>query len=66
LIDNTFHYPNKSIILKAFICKYLTGNIHLVDHDKVEWVDLIELKDFEFAPADVAIVQEVMENGVID
>jgi 8-oxo-dGTP diphosphatase len=66
MIDNTFDYPDKSIILKAFICKYLTGNIHLVDHDKVEWVDRTELENFDFAHADVAIVQELVKNGHID
>lgn len=56
LTDNVFAYPDKTINLKAYICKLLDGEPHLTDHDRIEWILPSSLDDYHFAPADVAVV----------
>jgi 8-oxo-dGTP diphosphatase len=58
-MDSIFHYPEKSVCLLVFKADYLSGKIILTDHDKVEWVVLNELGQYEFAPADKSIVAAI-------
>lgn len=59
LIDNIFIYPGKTINLKAYICKLISGDPHLTDHDHLEWILPAALNEYHFAPADVAVVAEL-------
>lgn len=59
-MENEHHYKEKSILLKAYFCKHLSGEITLNDHDKVEWVEKSELQNFNFAPADVPFVKALI------
>ena len=59
LTDNVFNYPDKTINLKAYICKLISGEPHLTDHDRVEWILPADLDKYLFAPADVALVSEL-------
>jgi 8-oxo-dGTP diphosphatase len=52
LMETVFHYEEVSIVLKAYRCSYLTGEIKLHDHDLTQWVRLDQLLDYQFAPAD--------------
>ncbi|MDC3134271.1 8-oxo-dGTP diphosphatase MutT [Bacteroidota bacterium] len=58
-MDNTHHYPNKSILLKAYFCDLISGSFELTDHDKIEWIERSEFKDFKFAPADIPIINSL-------
>ncbi|WPU91531.1 (deoxy)nucleoside triphosphate pyrophosphohydrolase [Mucilaginibacter sabulilitoris] len=52
LMESIHHYDQISIVLKAYHCSYLNGDIQLHDHDLVEWISLSEFDQFNFAPAD--------------
>lgn len=58
-MENVYQYPNKKILLKAYLCKRLSGSIVLKDHDKIEWVDIIEIDNYKFAPADIAFIDKL-------
>jgi len=56
LIENPYQYEEKQILLKAYLCSYLGGEIQLNDHDQVLWVNKNELKNYKLAPADIAFI----------
>ena len=48
-MENSHQYANKHILLKAFICTLISGDILLRDHDKMAWVTIDKLNDYRFA-----------------
>ena len=48
--------------LKMYVYRALwngQGDIHICDHEAYRWVRLDELKNFNFAPADVPVVEKI-------
>lgn len=56
-MDNTHQYEEKQILLRAYKCVHLSGDIVLHDHDKMTWATKEELINYEFAPADIPFVK---------
>jgi 8-oxo-dGTP diphosphatase len=54
--ESYYNYPSKKINLKAFTCKITSGEIKLIDHDKVEWITIEEINKYKFAPADLPLI----------
>jgi 8-oxo-dGTP diphosphatase len=52
-MENEHNYGEKRILLKAYFCELISGNIILNDHDQIEWVEKSEFHNYDFAPADV-------------
>jgi len=50
---------NFSIELFPFRCNLLTQEIHLAEHKQIKWLSLEELKDLDWAEADVPIVNYI-------
>ena len=59
LSEKTFNYPEKDINLIALECKRINGEIRLLEHEDYRWVAKNELDNFEFAPADIFIVEKL-------
>lgn len=59
LSEKVFNYPEKDINLIALECKKIKGNIKLLEHEDYKWVNNSELENFEFAPADIFIVNKL-------
>ena len=59
LSEKVFNYPEKDINLIALECKKVNGEIKLLEHEDYRWIDNSELGDFEFAPADMFIVEKL-------
>ncbi|TRX32751.1 8-oxo-dGTP diphosphatase MutT [Flavobacterium sp. ZT3R18] len=55
-MENEHQYDQKMIYLKAFECEYVSGEIVLKDHDQIEWVEVSEFVNFEFAAADIPFI----------
>jgi mutator protein MutT len=55
-MDSIHKYAEKTILLKSYNCKIVSGDITLNDHDEIEWVTTSDIKNFRFAPADIPIV----------
>ena len=64
LSEKMFNYPEKDINLIALECKKINGNIKLLEHEDYRWVANSELKKFEFAPADIFIVEKLKSNDM--
>jgi 8-oxo-dGTP diphosphatase len=54
--ESVYEYPNKKIILKAFTCSIISGEIQLTDHDKIDWITIDEIKHYKIAPADIPLI----------
>lgn len=59
---NDHWYGDVHIRLIAWKARYQSGNIVLVDHDEYRWVSTEELKEYEFAEADVGFVGRLMKD----
>lgn len=60
ITSNVHDYGNFAIELIAYHCLYVFSNGHMKDHDEIAWVKKGELKGYEFAPADVPIVEKLL------
>lgn len=61
LSENVFKYPENDINLIALECKMINGNIKLLEHEDYKWVNNSELENFEFAPADIFIIEKLRD-----
>lgn len=59
--ENIHRYENLSIRLIAYTGRILGGELHLKDHDEIAWVGAKNLQNFEFAPADIPLVEKLMK-----
>ena len=62
LAEKVFNYPDKDVNLIAMNCRILNGEIKLLEHEDAKWVSEDELGQFEFAPADMFIVEKLIKN----
>lgn len=53
-------YDDRQIVLIAYACRYLSGNVQRLDVHDVRWVMPSELRAFDWAPADVPIVDKLL------
>lgn len=58
LPSNTHHYPDITVSLYPFICRIESGDIILSEHSEVSWVDPGKLHCFDWAEADLPIVND--------
>lgn len=52
-------YPEKSVHLKFFICKLLSGEPQPLDCAAVKWIEKTELAEHEFPAADAQLLEKL-------
>ncbi|MEJ2050424.1 MAG: (deoxy)nucleoside triphosphate pyrophosphohydrolase [Calditrichota bacterium] len=57
-----YSYPEQNIILLAYFAELVAGSFSLTDHKEVRWVPLNKLLNYDLSPADIPIVQRLIEN----
>ena len=62
ITNNICEYPSKTIDLRLYECKYLSGDFKLHDHFEFEWVDIDKILDYDLAKADIPLAKYLMEN----
>lgn len=65
-IDSVYDYPNKRIRLISYWARWQSGRVILRAHDEIKWVLLSELGKYEFAPADIPIVDKIRGDIVFE
>lgn len=60
--NNICEYPNKTVNLKLYECKYLSGEFHLHDHSEYKWVLKEDLLNYDLAQADIPLAQYLIKN----
>ena len=61
LTEVTHSYPNMTIILVPFICRFDAGEIILKEHANYVWAKPIELIHLDWADADIPIMTEYLQ-----
>jgi len=57
LPETTHHYPDFSVTLHPFICRIVSGQITLHEHNAYVWLPMEELHTLDWAEADWPIIQ---------
>jgi 8-oxo-dGTP diphosphatase len=55
--ENDHWYGETHIRLIAYLARFVSGDIKLMDHDEYYWIEHEQLKDYIFAPADIKFVE---------
>lgn len=59
--ESIYEYSNKTIRLLAFRTEAISDEFDLIDHDKIVWVSLNEIKNYQIAPADLPLIEQYAE-----
>ncbi len=59
--ESIFHYSGKSIRLLGYLATHTDGDFSLTDHDEIRWLPPEELHSLHWAPADIPLVNELIE-----
>ena len=57
--DSIYAYHSGTIKLIAFWCKWISGDFTLKVHSQIAWVNHDELDLYDFAPADIPLVEKL-------
>lgn len=57
--SSIFEYPHMKIQLLAYDVVFLSGQFYLHDHQEIRWITPEELGLYDFAEADIPIVQQL-------
>ena len=61
LNDNTYNYKDYTITLIPFIANFKSGDILLNEHKDFKWLEREELLPLDWAPADIAVVENFLK-----
>lgn len=50
-------YSERHIIMHCYYCKVVSGELTLLEHESSRWLYASELRDVEWLPADIAVVE---------
>ncbi len=57
--DSIYTYQSGTIKLMAFWCKWISGEFNLNVHSQIAWINRDELDLYNFAPADLPLVDKL-------
>lgn len=63
--ESIYIYQSGAIKLMAFLCKWISGDFTLIVHSRIAWVNHHELDLFDFAPADIPLVEKLKAAFII-
>ncbi len=61
LKNNVCEYPSKTIDLRLYECKHLSGVFHLHDHSEYKFVNKKDIINYDLCPADIPLAKYVSE-----
>ena len=59
LTNNVCEYPSKTIDLRLYECKHISGEFHLHDHSEYKFVKKKDIIKYELCPADIPLAEYV-------
>ncbi len=60
LVDTIeYDYPTFHLSMDCFWCEILSGNLVLKEHEDARWLSKTQLKDVEWLPADVTLIEGI-------
>lgn len=61
--ESRFEYPSGSIVLMAYQADWISGKLTLSVHDAYAWVTEQQLCLYNYPPADLPIIQALIDGG---
>ena len=61
ICQNSHDYDDFSIDLHLYEVKSFKGEILNIEHDEVKWISKEKFDDFDFAPADIPLINKIRE-----
>lgn len=59
-------YKDFKIIMSAYLCSILNGNLLLKEHIDSKWLTRDNIKNVDWAPADIPIVDELLKQMILN
>ena len=56
--ESVYDYGQKVVRLMAYEVEHISGDFELIDHDELRWLEIDQLRDVRWAPADVPLVDQ--------
>lgn len=56
-------YPDRKILLLAYLCQFASGEFKLSDHRDIHWVAINEILDWELSEADIPIAEKLVQGN---
>ena len=57
--NNMYSYEERTVDLRLYECKYISGEFHLHDHSEYRYVDKKDLLSYTLCPADIPLAEFV-------
>jgi len=58
--ESCFQYGGRSFRLLGYKTKYISGEFILNAHDEIKWINLNEFSKFDFAEADLPLIDKII------
>jgi 8-oxo-dGTP diphosphatase len=63
--ESIYHYDHGSIKLLAYRTTWVTGEFTIKEHRAAKWININEISEFDFAPADKTFVERLVSGEII-
>ncbi len=60
-----YDYPEFHLHMQCFLCRVISGDIELKEHEAARWLSESELWLVEWLPADVEVVKVIVNRGLV-
>ena len=65
LIDTSeYDYPKFLLSMDCFFCKIIKGDLVLKEHEAARWLTKDELREVDWLPADITIIDEIEQEMI--
>lgn len=54
-----YDYPEKTVDLRLYKCKYVSGEFKLNDHSEYIWIEKEKILEYDLAPADIELAKYI-------
>ena len=61
-----YDYPAFHLSMKCYLCSVVDGHLTLLEHSAAKWLDAASLDSVDWLPADVAVVDAIKEQGILE
>ena len=58
-------YPTFHLSMRCYVCKLADEGFELREHHAARWLDAVHLHDVDWLPADVQVVEAIVESGLV-
>ena len=61
-----YDYPAFHLSMKCYLCSVVEGHLTLLEHSDARWLEADALDSVDWLPADVAVVDAIKEQGILE